>query len=413
MKKIFISLLLLSQFSFANELVLWNAHPERGHSVDKRLKLVLSIIRDQKLAVLGKTFMKLDSEFQKTIFYNFLSIPHFVKSMEDFDPKSFSSEEKFKKRFKIFSFYTPDKNRTYRLSNEKLIQQIFVIKEMTESIRGYYETADDSLNDSIDRGNQQFNKLIEEIASGDLNIIGLNVKVPSVMLSLMGRALTGKSVKEVLTEDILEIVSPGKDPTSSTDQNYNLEGTSAYLANLVLANRNILDALIKVVSIQSISEEETLFSYFQREFNLSSLDSLRLINLANHNHGLEYYLLNGLIDLTQNEAEAIDLVKKAMFGLNQLYKLIDDHEKRRERVSSQSQDQLKRKYHFWGGALVSCELIDRGYNSFLAEYISTKLGELYESFGNKTIDEESKNDILLHKLGANFATNVCNTSSKD
>lgn len=410
MKKIILLFFIFSKIALANEQNIWNAHPERGHSLSKRMKLILSSIRDQKIAFLGQSFMALEEEFQETVFYNFKSSHEIQNEILTFDKKAFDDLENFKKRFKIFSYYRADKNRYYKKSNESLIQEIFLIKEMIESIHGYYNNIEESLNDSIDRETSQFDKLVEKIASGDLSIIGANgFKVPPSLLNVVGMGLTGKSVKDALKKDILEIVSPGKDPTSSTDSRYNLEGTSIYLTKKLFEDdKKLLNVLIEINKIKSIPYHYNLYDFFKRNFSLTSLNTIRIINLANHNHGLEYFLINGLIDINENPMLAVKEIFDAMSGLNNLYKIINLHEEERKSFSALPQDQLNRKYHYWAGALVTCELIDRNYNSMLAKFISSKLGELYETFGDKTADQESQNDILLHSLGATFAAKTCN-----
>ena len=96
--------------------------------------------------------------------------------------------------------------------------------------------------------------------------------------------------------------------------------------------------------------------------------------------------------------------------LNHFYGLLSAH--RAERRAIQPSDalaQAERPYHYWGGALVACELKSRGYPTWLAAAVSGMLGEVYERWTDATSEglPAQPADVNLHILGAAEWVSAC------
>lgn len=464
MKKLGIYLLFLTIASsgFA-EGPIWHAHPNKQESEEMMLKKNLDFILTVATEALGLQFVSLEPEYQYQVYQNAYVIPEYTKRI---GMGNFRTFEAFYNKMLNYSHQKPNTKTIYvNTSNEAYISTAFAFKKLKQemAIDNPTMTYQDSfeglqISDYRTENSQGLKnmalKMASKVCKGDVSGLGMWFESLNPKLIEIGsNVLTGKSCINVVKKDILEIVDPYDCPLGKDDQSEGqLEGTSIYLAKKLIPNRDyensdLFRALLRSAKIPVLLTDRNLFQAFRYHLNMfSNIDIVRLINLANHNHGLEFFVINAILDLSDDVEQVKRNVKAAYSAINHLYKLIGDYDKTTKAIALKKQEQraktmpvpkfqyqyhhlqypgsvgpapksnyidplvYDRQYHYWGGTFVACELMERDYNEILASFVSARLGQAYEMStrnGNKENIEESNNDILLHRLGAAIAGNIC------
>lgn len=228
----------------------------------------------------------------------------------------------------------------------------------------------------------------------------------------------GKSCS-TLTRDVLDIVGPHQSPLKSSSKTVGqLEGLSLFLADKFFGklddveNPQLLRRLRKLQAVNRLdprlSEEDALSEALGGK--VRGLGLVRLLSLASHNHGLELYLEKAALELIEDPKRAVALASETLGAVNWLYGLLASH--RRERLAFDPEDSVakaQRPYHFWGGALVSCELMNRGYERWVSTLVSGILGKVYEDWTGTTGEGLSgkAEDVRLHIEGAQYGASIC------
>ncbi len=227
---------------------------------------------------------------------------------------------------------------------------------------------------------------------------------------------------ESLAQDLMDIVDPKESPLRSLSQKYGqLEGTSKYLARIVLENGFESSQLL--LQLHSLSRLDRLDSRLDEASavkaalnkDVPALELVRLLAMATHNHGLEYFIEKVALLITPSPEQSVAYARKALSDLNHFYGLLAQHRRERKDLGvADSLVQAARPYHYWGGALVACELAIRGYHPWAAKVISTQLGKIYESSTGSAQELQSPEglaakaeDVALHKEGAQTWGSQC------
>jgi len=404
---------------FASE-TLWHAHEAKNMSEELMLKKTLSYILTQNKSLAGQAFLKLDTEAALDTYNYFFMNPEYKKRIGE---NQFRSYKTFADQMNVMANQVADGNVILDAKNDALIRTAYFFKKMRSEIDDETCSEDTSYNNvkasDYQKSARKYHDMALSVCSGDISGLHLFLdKIPKKIVDGATRFLTNKSCEDTVRNDILEIVNPYDNPLTSPGQEATLEGTGIYLAGKIVPDKNyeqgqLFKALMKIQNYEVLPASHNLHDIFTDKnwLGLSSIDAIRMISLANHNHGLEFFMTNAIIDLSSDDVTAIKNVKAAYKGLNHLYGLINKHEIDRKEISEKDQDQLDRKYHYWGGVMITCELMERGYNSHVAEYVSGKLGETYERGSvnerTKNEDKEMKNDMKLHHLGAAYGRKIC------
>lgn len=125
----------------------------------------------------------------------------------------------------------------------------------------------------------------------------------------------------------------------------------------------------------------------------SSLQILRLLALASHNHALELRLLEHAVAHAANEADAVRAGQQVLADVGHLYALL----------AAFYGPELDKPYHFHGAALVACELIDRGYPRLVVAWTGALLGDAYERASGRP----DADDVQLHDAGTRYGIAAC------
>ena len=415
-----LTMLVLSTFFALNVLAQepWHPHPGDGKTEEQMLKKNLSFILTHSRSALGLAFIAMSEADQFHHYENLKVIPDLRNRIGEGYFRNFST---FQRKLTEMAHETPNGNVIFDASPKALISTIFYMKQMKEYMDRPIESFEQSFNNiqiaDYRKKTQKYHDMAWDVCEGDISRLGLPVdSLPSFLVDAGMGILTGRSCSTAVKRDILEIINPYDNPIANSTGHSALEGTSIYLAKRLIPGQsyryNILyHNLKKTLKIASIHPSYNLHDALKAHLGISSINVIRLINLANHNHGLEFFVLNALLDLTRDvevaKKEAIETYK----AINHLYKIIRDHDNARKLVSSAREDGLARKYHFWGGTFVTCELMKRGYNKHIAALISEKAGAVYEnntSGRSRTRASQIKryNDTLLHKLGAKYGKKI-------
>lgn len=225
----------------------------------------------------------------------------------------------------------------------------------------------------------------------------------------------GKSC-ESLSKDIMEIVNPHHGVIrDSKEAKGQLEGLSTFLVSKLFPSKShptegaLLRRLLKLQKITQLDSwfsEEAAVRMALKEVGEkpNARNFLYLMTLASHNHGMEIYLQKAALEMIQDEQKASQIALEGFKALNHFYGLLYEHRKKRAQLKDGDiWAKSARPYHYWGGALVSCELVNRGYSLWASVKISSILGKVYEkktahSSGESII--ESSEDVHLHDQGA-------------
>ncbi len=252
----------------------------------------------------------------------------------------------------------------------------------------------------------------------------------SINLRMSGWVLGTEKTCNTLANDVLSIVDPHQSEQSgSRFQPGQLEGTSRFLTERVFAisDNELLISLMALETVSKLDSEKTegfamisALAHSSARLIIKPLNLVRLMNLAAHNHSVEYYVMKAALydglsqgPLTEQNSTQLALRAKLLFyRINHLYQLLATH--RTERREFAKEDLLahsERPYHYWGGALLSCELVEKGYRPFIAQRVSEQLGKVYEEWTarrpNSASDTDSESgpdltDVNLHNEGAQF-----------
>lgn len=418
MKKTLFGLLCAVTTSVFAHGPIWYPHPSKNMSEEDMLKRNLSFILTHSRSAAGLEFISLNQNQQYYIFDN-------VRNIDDYKNRigasNFRSFNKFFEKMYDMAHEIPDGNVVFNASTGALIKTSYFFKRMKDDMGQPTFNFDQSFNNiqvaDYRKSTQKYHDMALNLCSGDISDLNMGIgSLPRGLVDLSSRFLTGRNCEQAIKRDILEIVNPYDNPISASGDDSQLEGTSIFLAKKLIPDTNyegstLYKALLKTKKISKINAVYNLHDALKAYLKISSIDVIRLINLANHNHGLEFFVLNAIIDLTHDENKVVPNTKEVYSAINHLYKIIDRHDRERRNHSRAEEDHLDRKYHFWGGAFVTCELMTRGYNKYLASTISTKLGQAYEQNTSGTSAQERRgmqNDIRLHQLGAAYGREICN-----
>lgn len=228
------------------------------------------------------------------------------------------------------------------------------------------------------------------------------------LLPLIERFLGNNKSCRTLARDLFEIVTPHHSAIGSNREfKGQVEGLSVFLTKNYLGR--IQRLLGKLSHVQSLgterSEYEAVRAVLHRE-HPTPRETLLLIGLATHNHSVELYIQKILLDLNTNEQVSIRAAQDSLAGINHLYRLLQEF-----RVKKQIAE--RRYYHYWGGALVACEMRTRGYNDWVVRLVGKILGTVYEEWSGSFSEIQgesfsgSSEDISLHDRGAAWGSALC------
>src|SRR5262249_47902206 len=96
---------------------------------------------------------------------------------------------------------------------------------------------------------------------------------------------------------------------------------------------------------------------------------------------------------TPNEHDAVRAAIALAQRLNHLYALLE---------------KAGRPYHFYGAALVACELVSRGHSPEVTVLAGGALGDLYETATSPN-GRPDAGDVALHREGSRYGAQVCST----
>ncbi len=174
----------------------------------------------------------------------------------------------------------------------------------------------------------------------------------------------------------------------------------------------LVESMQKLVRIKGVAgvhvlghQYEAVRAVLHRE-HPTPRETLLLIGLATHNHSVELYIQKILLDLNTNEQVSIRAAQDSLAGINHLYRLLQEF-----RVKKQIAE--RRYYHYWGGALVACEMRTRGYNDWVVRLVGKILGTVYEEWSGSFSEIQgesfsgSSEDISLHDRGAAWGSALC------
>ena len=212
-------------------------------------------------------------------------------------------------------------------------------------------------------------------------------------------------------QDIWEIVTPYESPLRAGPRSVGqIEALTRHLVRVTLTGRptliRTLRRLQKVDQLDSSLEEWQALEKAIAQVSsvrLLPVELLRLEGLASHNHGVEFFLRKVMLHQIDRPERAVREAKETATALNHLYFLLENHRLARGVPA--------RFYHYWGGAIVSCELVLRGHTELLARAASHALGAIYEQLtavekrGGEALPD--LDDIALHAAGADFGASIC------
>lgn len=239
---------------------------------------------------------------------------------------------------------------------------------------------------------------------------------PDELVSLGERALGPDKTCSSLAHDVLEIVGPHSSPLRGTSgKPGQIEALSGSVAKRVLqglekgSNSRLLTALLSLRKLDHLNADLEIEEALEQAIPLALLpvEKYQLLSLASHNHGVELYLQKGALELVRDRDAAVSLADSISDSLNHFYGLLNAHHNVRKATDTSVFGRAARPYHSWGGSLVACELVTKGYSAWSAVLVSSALGKIYEDWtsqmgaGSKSDAlVESAEDIQLHRLGA-------------
>lgn len=225
---------------------------------------------------------------------------------------------------------------------------------------------------------------------------------------------------ETLTTDVLDLVGPHQSPLKGgATAAGQLEGLSLHLTQVFfnegaeIEKSTLLHFLRKLARVEhldaALSEPEAVQSALASY--ISPLSFVRLMSLTSHNHSLELYLQKAVLELEPDADRAVLIAHEIFMGLNHFYGLLAEHRGVRKVIAPHDVfSTASRPYHYWGGALMSCELINRGYQDWVSALVSGMLGKVYESWTTGSSGEgisDKNEDISLHIQGAQNWAPIC------
>ena len=247
---------------------------------------------------------------------------------------------------------------------------------------------------------------------------------PSSVTQMAEMFLGYKKNCETLSSDVMDITNPHFSPLRGNPKaKGQTEGLSVFLVKKVYANNKnienspIIRALraLRRTSELSANESEEDAVIHALDVEIKNADLVNLFGLATHNHGLEIYLMKGALELINDQKRAVNLALEMDANINHFYGLLAKHHKARLEIAKNSSPtslriKAERPYHYWGGAVVSCELVNRGYETWVASLSSAILGKAYEMMITGSNGESIANkseDINLHLEGAQTWARFC------
>lgn len=202
---------------------------------------------------------------------------------------------------------------------------------------------------------------------------------------LQTQLLGGKSCRTFVA-DVLTVVYPHVDPMRPT----HLEAFNPTLAE----DAQLLQGLARLRGVRALNPDLGPIASVREVLpGWSSLQLLRLLALASHNHALELRLLEHVVGQAADEAAAVRAGQQALSDLGHLYQLL----------SAFYGPAFDKPYHFHGAALVACELIARGYPRPVVAWTGRALGDVYERASANPVAE----DVQLHEDGTRYGIAAC------
>lgn len=224
---------------------------------------------------------------------------------------------------------------------------------------------------------------------------------------------------ESLSRDIMEIVNPHFSPLRGNPKaRGQMEGLSVFIAKRFYSHSILTQSLKELRRTEKLDPLETEESAIKKVLNeqIRPSDLVNLMGVTTHNHGTEIYLMKGALELVNDKDQAISLALEIDENINHLYGLLNAHRQARAQLfknDPKASDRIKaqRPYHYWGGAVVSCELVKKGYEVWVASLASSILGKAYEGMATADNGESiasKTEDINLHRNGAQLWAQYCN-----
>lgn len=410
---LFLILLFSSRHLLSNSREIWQAHPQKDMPLEHMLQKNLSFILTQAQAAAGLEFISLREEEQRYVYELFSQHEEYKGRI---GASHFRNFRAFSRRMNDFAHYIPDGSRSINASNEALARTAYYFYRMSKEMGVRFDRFEQVIGrmqraDYV-TSSKRFHHLAMSLCTGDISPLGVMLdRVPVPIIDWVSDLFSGKSCQQAVREDLLEIVYPYNNPIKGVEDHGALEATSIHLSKLLLPNSNyrknpIYRSLLQLDRVAWLNPRMDLFASVNQYTGLNAIDTIRLINLANHNHGLEYFSLTAILSYSHSEEQAVYDIMKTYQAFNNLYRIVHLHEKERKKFSNDELDHLDKRYHYWGGAFVACELMARDYPESFASFTSSQLGKLYEQ-STSVIETSANSDIRLHKEGAKLAKSLC------
>ena len=250
-----------------------------------------------------------------------------------------------------------------------------------EEIQMARDFCDGESSKVIERLSGPASSLHQKIAKLYLNFEGIR--------DLSSRLFLGTNNCEDLVNDIAYIVRPHFNPYQSSHRSIGqLEATDLYLLEKFMSSLAIRDALTHISTVQRWKNWKPFELIEYLTPNLSKLERLRLVNFAGHNHSFEMGLIFEILETSNNPSKELRRIKSFIKGINRIYEIFKYD-----------------SYHYWSGAMVSCELLNKKYSKYVSKEVSSLLGKLYEL--NTEENVHRNRDIQDHINGANFGIKYC------
>ena len=234
-------------------------------------------------------------------------------------------------------------------------------------------------------------------ASGDLGVVQIPVlpawsqRVEALCAEqapaawLQSKLLGGKTCRTFVA-DLLGVVYPHADPMRPL----HLEAFSPSLAE----DAALRSGLATLRGVRTLNPDVGPVAAVREVLpGWSSLQILRLLALASHNHALEVRLLEHVLAQVPDEKDAARAGQLALSDVGHLYALLGAFYGSR----------FDKPYHFHGAALVACELIERGYPRPVVALTGNLLGEVYE----RASAHPDADDVRLHRDGTRYGLAAC------
>jgi hypothetical protein len=323
----------------------------------------------------------------------------------------------------------------------RLVYEITGIPRFTTATDVLYATANGAAPYYLDQSLSKFEKLAREYCDGKLSeeitaaaelsnrcivkpLTALRSALPSSLARYLDGAILGKGKTcSTLVDDLFRIVEPHHIPIDTIyNHNGRIEGTAIYVARQFLpvglkpGSSRLFQLFTDLERAKALDPALSTIEALKKALGqrYTSRELITALSAVSHNHGVELYLHKTVLELQDDQAQATALSKQTSAALNTAYALLNAHHSaRRAAGATDIEARPDRPYHFWGGALVACELSARGYRPQVAEKVSAMSGAYYEFLTDKS-HKNSINDGIkpsfdseLQLEGARFGATAC------